>query len=342
MERVSKEGDRDNRLPPGSGQQIEFHYTAISLLGADRVKFRHRLDGYDSEWSPETDLRLAFYTNLRPGGYRFRVKAANAHGIWNEQETMLNFVILPYFWQTRIFYVTAAVVLVAMAAGLHWRRLATQRRFQELKHQQAFTSEKARIAADMHDELGAALTQIAILGEVAKSQSGNAAQTRSTLDRISQAARDVTSGMSDLVWATNPRNDTLDNLVAYLREQAASQFQGTAIHPRLEFPVTFPEVRVSATFRRNLLLVMKESLHNIVKHADANEVSVQLEIEGPRLVLRIVDNGRGFEPSRRNCAGNGLGNMQKRVRDLGGEFSLGSTPGQGTRIELRVPLHQRS
>ena len=148
--------------------------------------------------------------------------------------------------------------------------------------------------------------------------------------------------MSDLVWATNPRNDTLDNLVAYLREQAASQFESTAIHPRLEFPTSFPEVRVSATFRRNLLLVMKESLHNIIKHADANEVSVQLEIEGPSLVLRIRDNGRGFEPSKRNGAGNGLGNMQKRVRDLGGEFSLGSTPGQGTRIELRVPLHPRS
>jgi signal transduction histidine kinase len=135
------------------------------------------------------------------------------------------------------------------------------------------------------------------------------------------------------------RNDTLDNLVAYLREQAASQFESTTVHPRLEFPASFPESRVSATFRRNLLLVMKESLHNIIKHADANEVSVQLEIVGPDMVLRIRDNGRGFEPSKRNGAGNGLGNMHKRVRDLGGEFNLVSAPGQGTRIEVSVPLN---
>ena len=340
-EGTRRAGEGAIRLPPGSGQQLEFHYTAISLVAADRVKFRHRLDGYDSDWSRETDLRLAFYTNLRPGAYRFRVKAANAHGIWNDQETVLPFVILPYFWQTRAFYVGVAVAVVALAAGMHWLRLAAQRRFQELRHQQALTSEKARIAADMHDELGAALTQIAILGEVAKSQAGNAAQTRSTLDRISQAAREVTSGMSDLVWATNPRNDTLDNLVAYLREHAASQFENTAIQPRVEFPASSPEGRVSATFRRNLLLVLKESLTNIIKHAEASEVFVQLEIAGPNLVLRIQDNGCGFEPSKRNGAGNGLGNMQKRVRDLGGEFSLASALGQGTQIEASVPLNQR-
>lgn len=311
-------------------------------MAADRVKFRHRLDGYDSDWSPETDLRLAFFTNLRPGAYRFRVKAANAHGVWNEQETTLSFVILPFFWQTRAFHVGVAVAVVALAAGLHWRRLSGQRRLQDLRHQQALTSEKARIAADMHDELGAALTQIAILGEVAKSQAGNEGQTRSTLDRISQAARDVTARMSDLVWATNPRNDTLDNLVAYLREHAASQLESTAIQPRLKFPVSFPEGRVSATFRRNLLLALKESLNNIIKHAAASEVFVQLEIAGPSLLLRIRDNGRGFDPSKRNSAGNGLGNMEKRVRDLGGEFSLASTPGQGTRIEVSVPLKQRS
>ena len=341
-ERVPKTGEGVIHLPPGSGQQLEFHYTAISLVGADRLKFRHRLDGYDSEWSPETDLRLAFYTNLRPGQYRFRVKAANAHGLWNEQETLLNFVIRPYFWQTRLFYAASAVALVALAGGLHWRRLTGQRRLQELQHQKAFVDEKARIAADMHDELGAALTRIAILREVAKSQSGNSAQTSSTLDRISQAARDVTSRMSDLVWATNPRNDTLDNLAAYLREQATAQFESTAIQPRLEFPAAFPERRVSAIFRRNLLLVMKEALHNIIKHAEASEVSVQLAIEGTHLGLRIWDNGCGFEPSKRDGAGNGLGNMQKRVRDLGGEFSLRSTPGQGTVIDVSVPLNQPS
>jgi signal transduction histidine kinase/ligand-binding sensor domain-containing protein len=325
-------------LPPGSGQQLVFHYTAISLAGADRIKFRHRLIGYDSEWSPETELRLSFYTNLRPGAYRFEVKAANSHGIWSEDATPLDFVILPFFWQTTFFYISSAVLLLAAAGGLHWHRLTVLRRFHQLKNDQALMSEKARIAADMHDELGARLTQIAILGEVAKSRAGDEIQTRSTLGRISQAAREVTARMSDLVWATNPRNDTLDNLSAYLREQAASQLEDTTIQPRMHFPAALPDCHVSATFRRNLLLVQNEALHNAVKHSGATEVSVHLEASPRSILLRIQDNGRGFAPSKGRGSGNGLGNMEQRVRDLGGEWRLSSGPGQGTCIEIQVPL----
>jgi signal transduction histidine kinase len=317
---------------------LEFHYTAISLVAADRVKFRHRLDGYDSDWSPETDLRLAFYTNLKPGAYRFRVKAANAHGIWSEGEAKQNFVILPYFWQTRSFSVAIAFAGLALASALHWRRLTAQRRLQDVKHQQALAAEKARIAADMHDELGATLTQITILGEVAKSQAGDFGQTRTTLDRMSEAAREVTTRMSELVWATNPRNDTLDNLVARLREHAASQLEISTVEPRLVFPPEVPECRVSATFRGNLLLVLKEALHNIVKHSQATEVLVQLEINQGELCLQIADNGRGFDPSGPHRRGNGLGNMERRILDLGGRFELHSQPGQGVRIECRAPL----
>src|SRR6185369_15286303 len=158
---VNRQGVAGTRLPPsdspltlpaGSGQRLEFHYTATSLLRADRVSFRYWLEGYEAEWSPETDLRLAFYTNLRPGAYRFHVKAANTYGIWNDQATGLSFVILPYFWQTTLFYILCGLAGAAVAALLHWRRLTSQRRLHELRHQQELTNEKARIAADMHDE----------------------------------------------------------------------------------------------------------------------------------------------------------------------------------------------
>jgi len=337
----SRQADRGAttlRLPPGSGERLEAHYTAISLVAADRVKFRHRLDGYDADWSPETDLRLAFYTNLRPGAYQFRVQAANAHGVWNEQAAALSFVIQPYFWQTTPFYVALAIGLAAVGAGWHWRRLAGQRRLQELKHRQALMDERTRIAADLHDELGAALTQISILSEVAKGRADDAGQTRSSLQRISDSARDVTARISDLVWATNPHHDTLDNLVAYLREHAASQIENAPFQARLEFAGQVPELRVSATFRRNLLLVLKEALHNVIKHAAARTVTVQLEVVGSNLMLRIGDDGRGFEPSARRPAGNGLGNIEKRIAALGGQSHLRSAPGAGTVLEVHVPL----
>lgn len=328
------------RLPPGSGQQLEFHYTAISLVDADRLSFRHRLDGYDTEWSPETDLRLAFYTNLRPGDYRFEVTAANAHGIWSSVPASLEFEILPFFWQTTFFRLSSVTALALAALGLHGHRLRTLRRLHSVRQEQALAAEKERIAADMHDELGAALTQITILGEVAKDQPTLSPQTRSTLDRISGAARDVTARMSELVWATNPRNDKLDNLVAYLREHAAAQLEDTPVVPHLEFPATVPDHRVSASFRRNLLLVVKEALNNVVKHSQASKASrvhVQLQLADGRLHLRIEDNGRGLAGPRRP-GGNGLGNMERRIRDLGGEFTLESQPEKGVRIRCTLPL----
>ncbi len=328
------------RLPPGSGERLEFHYTAVSLVAADRVRFQHRLDGYDTEWSPETDLRLAFFTNLRPAPYRFRVRASNAHGVPNDQETTLSFVILPFFWQTGAFRISGTVALLGLAALLHGRRLHRLRWQEAVRHEQALAAEKARIAADMHDELGAVLTQITILGEVAKSQAPKNTPTRPILDRISEAAREVTARMSDLVWATNPRNDTLDNLVACLREHAASQLETAFTQPCLRFPAAVPDAKVSATFRRNVLLVLKEALHNSVKHSHARSVTVELEVGHHTLCLRIKDDGIGFKASQSHPRGhgNGLGNMERRIRDLGGQFSLHTAPGAGVQIDCRVPL----
>jgi len=153
-------------------------------------------------------------------------------------------------------------------------------------------------------------------------------------------AREVTARMSDLVWATNPRHDALDNLTAYLREQAARQFEGTRISAHLDFPAEVPDIHVSATFRRNVLLVTKEAINNIVKHAGATMVRIQFQPCSTRLSLRIEDNGCGFDPWRQNNAGNGLSNMRRRVLDLEGRIDLQSRPGGGTRIEICLPWYR--
>lgn len=328
------------RLPAGSGQRIEIEFAAISLTDADRVRFQYRLDGHDSNWSPASNLRHAFFTNLRPGAYRFRVRACNSHGIWNEAEATLDFLIRPYLWQTSALYVGIGVVLAGAALMWHWRRVRMLQRVEELKQDKAISAERARIAADMHDDLGAALTQIAILGEVTKGQLNNEERAQQSLSRISQSARDVASSISDLVWSTNPRHETLDNLAAYLREHVARQFENTPIRTQLDFPSTLPHVRLSATFRRNVLLVTKEAINNIIKHSRATVASVQMDVEPDSLSLRIADNGRGFDRAHLQRGGNGLGNMQRRIADLGGEFDLKSAPGVGTTLSFRVATEQ--
>jgi signal transduction histidine kinase len=207
-----------------------------------------------------------------------------------------------------------------------------------LSHKEELTAEKTRIAADMHDELGATLTRIVTLGETAKGQMGNGPQTRVSLDRITEAARDVTARMSELIWVINPRHDTLDNLIVYLREHTAKQFEGSAIAAHLDFETMPSDCQISATFRRNVLLVVTEALHNIVKHAGATVMRLRIGIESFELMIWIEDNGRGFEVESRTGAGNGLGNMRRRIADLGGSFDIRSAPGQETRIQIRAPL----
>lgn len=327
--------------PPGSGQSIEFHFAAASLLSADRTRFRYRLEGYDTTWSPATDLRLAFYTNLRPGDYRFIVQATTSPGDWDGPETALRFRLQPRFWQTPLFLGFLVALVAAMAWAGHRIRVMQLRQAQELQHQRLFTEEKARIAADMHDELGAALTQIVILGEVGKTHTTDPSHTFSTLDRISHGAREVTARLGDLVWATNPRHDRLDSLVAYLRQQTASALEMAEIAAQLEFPSEVPPIQVSATFRRNVLLVVKEALNNVLRHAHASHIRLILEIEAGRILhVRIVDDGRGFDPDQPRDGGNGIGNLRRRAADLGGALQLRSAPGAGTSIQLTVPLEQ--
>ncbi len=330
------------KLQPGSGERLEFHYTAASLLAADRIRFRYRLDGYDVTWSADTDLRLAFYTNLRPGAYRFRVKASNSRGIWSDAETSLALVILPFFWETKAFYVSAALLLLALVGVTHRRRIAVLRRFEELKHREELALERTRIAADMHDDLGATLTKIAILGEVTKAQLAADSTARASLDNIAQSARQVTSRIGDLVWATNPRNDTLENLAGYLREQIARQLEGTSIESQLEFASTLPACHVSATLRRNVVLVVKEALANAMKHSGATRIRVSLDVEAGQLVVRVEDNGRGFQPGQTRALGNGLVNMRRRTAELRGEIEICSSLGQNTIIRIHVPLRSKT
>jgi signal transduction histidine kinase/ligand-binding sensor domain-containing protein len=325
-------------LDPGSGERLEVHYTAVSLVAADRVRFRHRLVGYDADWAPETDLRLAFYTNLRPGRYRFEVKAANPYGVWNEGSTSLPFVIAPHFWQTRLFQLSVGLLVFTGIWLGHRQRLRVLGQVQALRHARTLSREKERIAADLHDEMGASLTQILILSELAKNHPAHPVTPLSTLERISTLARDVTSRISDLVWATSPRSDTLDSLVSYLREQLARQLDLGQVEGRFRFPERIPPCKVSATLRRNLVMAAKEAVNNALKHAQATTVEVDLSLGDDWLTLEVRDNGRGFDAGSSKGAGHGLHNMGRRLRDLGGYYELESAPGRGTRVCLTVAL----
>ena len=264
-------------------KSMTFRYAALSYTSPEKVRFRYRLTGLDPEWIEAGEARLARYPKLPPGPYEFRVTACNNDGRWNPEGGRIALTVLPPYWQTWWFLGVAAAGSVSAVAGgaRYWMFRRLRRRLRLLEQQHALEKERSRIARDMHDEIGARLTQISFLCELVKRDLDHPAEARKDLDRMSGAAREVIKGLEEIVWTVNPKHDSLDDLATYLTRYAQEFFQGSPIACTLDIPLQLPAMPLSADVRHNLFLAVKEALNNIVKHAGASAVKIQLSV-GPR------------------------------------------------------------
>jgi len=329
------------QIPPGH-KQIDFRFTALTFDGGDKARFRYRVDGLDNDWVDWDTRRTVQLRNLVPRKYKFRVIACNSEGVWNEAGASVAFEVRPFFYQTLWFKIIAGILIVGgLSFGV--RRAATRkyrRKLVRLQQQHAIERDRARIAKDIHDEVGAGLTQITLLTELARREP---AQSDANLGRITDSARRLTKAMDEIVWAVDPQHDTLAGLMDYVSAYAEDFLRVAEIRCRMDLPMTLPALRVEAELRYNLFLALKEALNNIVKHAQATEVWLRLKLEGQRLTLVIEDNGRGISASGtaeadRLSSGYGLGNLARRLESVGGFCEIHSAAGQGTRVELSARL----
>ncbi len=230
------------RIPPGK-RRLEFHYTGLSLGAPENVRFRYQLEGLDDHWIEAGRERLAFYSLLPAGDYRFHVTACDNSGIWNEHGAALAFAVEPYFWQTWWFRLGLLAGLIASVVALvryvSYRRLRLRLRL--LEQEAAVEKDRARIAKDLHDDLGAHLSQIAMLSELAQTDFNKPAQARGHIDLIFRTARSVTRSLDEIVWAVNPRNDSLDRFTAHLCTFAPEFLRAAGISCRLDVPMDLPD-----------------------------------------------------------------------------------------------------
>ncbi len=331
-------------LGPGH-HVIEFHYTATSLIAASKVRFKCRLDGVDTEWHDADTARSATYSLNSPGGYQFRVLACNDDGVWNETGANVALLVPPYAWQTLWFRIGLAAVVVAAAGGGIWslERRRTQRKLEHFARQQMVEQERSRIARDIHDDLGASLTEIGLLSEFVQRDSTPPEQARADARKIAAKANSSTRALDEIVWAVNPRNDTLEGFVTYACAHAEEQLRLADIRCRLEVMSPLPVRLLRADMRHHLFLAFKEAINNIIKHARATEVELSLRVEAEQFSILISDNGCGFiqvpgKAAGSNGGGNGLINMKQRLESVGGGFDCQSAPGHGTRIRLTMKL----
>jgi signal transduction histidine kinase/streptogramin lyase len=327
------------RLAP-SHRRLEFEFTALSFAAPENVHFRYELENFDDDWTEGNNVdRSASYSRLPAGHYKFRVVACNSDGVWNQAGAVLDIVVRPFAWQTWWFQTGTVLaftgLVIAAVRYVSFRRLRLQLR--RLEEQEALHKERARIAKDIHDDVGANLTQIALLGDLARQDGESGGASASRMDTISTTARQAVKSLDEIVWAVNPRNDTLAHLIDYTGQFAVDYLRPVGIRCRLDLPDQTPSREISTDVRHNLFLVVKEALNNVVKHAKATEVWLRVAVSDAGLQVCVEDNGRGFdEPPQREDA-DGLRNMRQRCRDIGGDCRIESHSGGGTKVRVDLP-----
>jgi signal transduction histidine kinase len=331
---------------PHGHDRLEIYYTALDFSAPNAVRFKYRLEGHETAWTEAGDTRVAFYNKLPPGDYRFHVEAGNEDGTWNETGSELAVTVQPQFWQTGWFRAAVILAFLGLIAAVV-RYLSTQklqRQLQALKQQEALEKERFRIARDLHDQLGANLTQVALLGEMAEADKHSPQEVGAHAQQISQAARDTTRSLDEIVWAVNPSNDTLDGLITYACKYAQEYLAVAGLRYRAEVPPQLPAVILPPEVRHNVFLAFKEAVNNIVKHAHATEARIRLRLPSDNFSLEIEDDGCGITGADTRAAQTryGLRNMRKRMEDIHGEFSISDGPQGGTIVRLTAPISKLS
>jgi signal transduction histidine kinase len=275
------------------------------------------------------------------------VIACNNDGLWNLEGATLAFSVAPFFWQTWWFITVCAMAILSIVAWLvrFLTRRRMVRRLEQLERLHAIERERARIARDIHDDLGGNLTHIAILSQPAPHKIREPEQAANVLSGICITAREGIRALDEIVWAVDPQHDTLESLVSYMGKYAQDFLDAANVVCRLDFPIELPPWEIGAETRHNLFLAFKESLNNTLKHAGATEVRITLSLEPHSFILMIKDNGRGFaSPSPtpthnpRAGGGHGLTNIERRLAAIGGRCEIKTSPMEGTQVAFIVTV----
>lgn len=315
--------------------RIEF--AGLSFKDEKALRYKYRLLGWDERWQ-EGSERAVTFASLRSGAYTFEVRAITVDGVESAAPAVLHFEILPPLWQRWWFIAFCAVLLSAILYAIHIVRLDRLLAIEKIR---------SRIATDLHDDIGAGLTHIGLLSQVAlqrksappriETADGAVHDLSLSMERVGNIARELSAAMSDVVWSVNPQHDSMNALQRRLRTFAHEVCEAKGIELKVEVAEAIAALKLHPEIRRNLLLIAKEALHNAVKYSGTTSISVKFALEHNNILMDIVDVGKGFEiaPAKN---GNGLANMRLRAEKLGGKFEIVSEFGKGTRIHVLAPI----
>ena len=301
---------------------VSFNLTAIGNRTADQYTYQYQLVNQDAEWINAGNNPQVRYV-LQPGRYVFRYAAGNSFDPDTLRTKEIILIIKPPFWKTG-WFIGSLILFLAIITILITRYISQaklKRKVNELERKRMMDEERLRISREMHDDIGAGLTQITLMSEAAKSNMTG----KSSLDNIAATSRQLVNSMSEIIWSLNSENNRLEQLFSYLREQLNKLLEFSGIHYKIRFPENDNGIQLNNAQRRNLLLITKEIVHNAIKHSKAKNITVDCELEGKQIIFTVSDDGAGFDITQKNT-GNGLRNIQRRIEELNGSININSSP----------------
>jgi signal transduction histidine kinase/ligand-binding sensor domain-containing protein len=307
-------------------KELVISFSALHYSLPQLMQYEYKLEGFDAKWQQAFDINKVQYQNLPSGNYQFKLKAKSFNGTYAQNEISVEFKINPFYWQTWWFVLLCAGFIAAGVYALYKYQLHKKLEVERLRH---------RISRDLHDDVGSALTTINVLSKVAISKNEDAMNVQDYLTRIKASAEQTMESMSDIVWAINPQNDSLDSMLVRMKEYAAELCEAAAIELEFDIQESLLHRKLDVDARKNVFLIFKEAVNNAVKYSRCKKMKVSLHGNGG-IHLQVKDDGVGFLEHRKS-GGNGLKNMEVRAKALKGNLTVSSKTNDGTQINLFMP-----
>jgi len=327
---VRVNGEPDELILSYDQDFISIEFSALDFSMPKRNKYSYMLEGFQKSWiSTGGSNRTATYTNLPSGEFTFMVKGSNSDGIWSEKTASIKIIINPPFWQTWWFVTLVIVIIVFFIYYFGTIRVKSQLEIEKLK---------LKIASDLHDNIGAGLTEISILSEVAERNEGYSSSTvKKDLQKISETARQLVDSMSDIVWVVNPQRDSLHDLIVKLKDSYNEFFSSIGISFQVNNVEKSDDIKLPMDYKQNLLLMFKEAINNAIKHSGCKKLKLEALYKNDIIEIVLKDDGAGFNLNEAKF-GNGIKNMENRAKKIKGKLNWKSEAGAGTTVTFSGKL----
>lgn len=307
---------------------ISIYFASLSFMQRDKLTYYYKMEGLDEDWIKADKSLFVNYSQMPSGNYVFKVYCENLEGIRSEKVTEMRLYIKPPFWRTGWFLSVCLFIVALIIYVLHSMRVNKLLAVEKLRN---------NVARDLHDDMGSTLSTINILSSMAKSKIGSdPVKANEYISKITDNSQRMMEAMDDIVWSIKPSNDSMQRIIARMREFATNVLEPKDTELNFFADESLFDVKLNMQARRDLFLIFKEAVNNAAKYSQAGTVTISIRPDDKKLLLLIKDNGIGFDISKAD--GNGLGNMQKRAESLMGKITIDSGAGNGTTIKLLIPL----